>query len=151
MDGLIFFLIVFGLIWFMQGKTSKAKKNNPWQSNLQRKVESWAQSQDAETLRRARQSPPTFGKRSSRNNSHAASGGTWARRMSDRQVAYRAARHSMDVLDGADAIRDPNDKNRHRRGDWGAREGDGIFSVRNTIYMITGFMILLWILSTIPT
>ena len=150
MDGLIFFLFIFGLIWFMQGKTAKAKSNKSSLDNIQRKLDSWTQSQDLENLRLARQSQPNFGQKKSGRGNASSSGGTWTRRMSERQMAYRAAKHGMDALDGADTIRDPNDKNRNRRADWGSREGDGVFSMRNTIYMITGFMIFLWILSTIP-
>ena len=134
MDGFVIFIIVFFLVFVVQGFRRKTPQTYTPEKVSQKRVQNWAQSQ--------------MGEQDSKNSRPRAT--TSFAKANQAQMTARAARRGVGMLEGMDAVRDPHDKNRHRRSDWGSRAGPGILSLRNTAILIAAGLLLLWVFGSMP-
>ena len=135
MSGVLIFFAVFFLVFLMQGPWQKGPEHYKPEILSKRRVKNWAQSQiDADSNSDQHQSGK---KRATTSFARA-------------NQARIAARTGSEILDGMDSVRNRNDKNRHRRTDWGSRAGPGILSLKNTSILIVAGLLLLWVMSGVP-
>ena len=136
MSGVFIFLLVFFLVFMMSGPLKKGKKTFKPDDVSRERIKNWAKTQAGQSVQSDYQS------RSDRKKS-----ATSLARANQARMGAIALKRGADRLDGMDSVRDPNDKNRNRRADWGSRAGPGILSLKNTVILIVAGLIFLWMIS----
>ena len=138
MTGLIIFVVVAIVVYVLTGQERSGAKAYKPDSVSRKRIKNWAESQ----LNDQYQEQSDKDNRRRQNTSFA--------KANQARITVKAARRGADRLGGMDSVRDPHDKNRHRRSDWGSRAGPGILSLRNTSILIGAGLILLWIAGSLP-
>ncbi len=139
MSGVIIFFFVFFLVFMMSGPWQKGTEHKAPKNISRRRVKNWAKAQAQQSVQ------PNYDDGHSRKGTV-----TPFDRGNQARFASGVLKRGVDVLDGMDSVRDPHDKNRHRRSDWGSRAGPGILSLKNTFLLLLAGLAILWMISSFP-